>query len=498
MRHRKRSGWGVALLLLLSTLILGGTWLYTTWRSSEAVLPATLAINGMSMAGMTRDQALAAIETVYTLPVTVTYAGQTVAPLLPETIELRVDLGATAENLDQTLAEGSGGLAFARYLLDILRRREPTRTDVTAVVLYSRERVNAFLQRTAQKYDHSPQSPVALPDSGTFRPAMEGTTLNSEASLPLLIAAILSPDPGERQVALVVETEPAPEVSLDVLEQALTASLIGFRGVAGIYAKDLATGQELCLNCDVAYTGTSAAKISAALEVYRTHEMPLDADIATLMSELLSTGDTAVADTLLAALGAGDPYSGAQQVTDTLWSLGLRNSYISAPYGLAAPEDAGVEAPSPLDTSANTRTDVSTEPSPIVQATAVDAGILFESVYHCAQGGGVLRALYAREIAPLECQDLLERLEQGPDRTLLVDGLPAGTRVAHTRSVDGATYGEIALVYGPRAHFVLAVFLYQPEWLLAEESTPTFSQIGKLTYRFFNGEPEALIGGSEP
>ena len=495
MRHSNRSGWGVFLLLLLTGLILGGTWFYTTWRSSEAVLPATLTINGLSMAGMTRDQALLAIERAYTVPVTVTYAGQVIAPLLPETIELRVDLEATAENLDNALAAGSGGLAFARYLLDTLRHREPPKTKVTAVVLYSRERVNAFLQRTAQKYDHPPLSPVALPESGTFRPAMEGTTLNADASLPPLIAAIISPDPAKRQVALVVMTEPAPEVSLDVLEQAITLSLNGFNGISGIYAKDLRTGQELCLRCDVAYTGVSAIKIAAALEVYRTSEVPLNADTAALVDAVLHSSDSVTADALLTDLGAGNPYSGAQQITDALWSLGLRNSFVAAPSSL--PPSAGAAA-TPIATLANARTDVYTQPSPNVQSTAVDAGLLVESVYHCAQGGGVLRALYPRAIPPIECQDLLARLEQGPDRSLLVDGLPAGIRVAHVSSIDGATYGEIALVHGPRAPFVLVVFLYQPEWLLPDESIPTFSQIGRLTYRFFNGEPEALVGGSQP
>jgi hypothetical protein len=474
------------MLLLLTALILGGAWFYTTWRSSEAVLPATLTINGLSMAGMTRDQALLAIERAYTVPVTVTYASQVIAPLLPETIELRVDLEATAVNLDNALAAGSGGLAFARYLLDTLRQREPEKTEVTAVVQYSRERVNAFLQRTAQKYDHPPLSPVALPESGTFRPAMEGTTLNSEASLPLLIAAIISPDPERRQVALVVAIEPAPNVSLDVLEQAIVTSLNDSGGVAGVFTKNLETGQELCLDCDVAYTGTSAIKIASALEVFRTHEAPLDAGTSALIDTVLRSSDSVAADAVLAELGAGDPYSGAQQVTDALWSLGLRNSFISAPFSLAPAASA---ASTPIVTLANARTDISAQPSPDVQSTAVDASLLVESVYHCARGGGVLRALHPRAIPPLECQDLLASLERGPGRSLLVDGLPASTRVAHIGGVDGATYSEIALVYGPRAHFILVVFIYQPEWQLPEESIPTFSQIGRLTYRFFNGEP---------
>jgi len=494
VRHRKRSGTGVILLLLLSTLILGGTWLYTTWRSSEAVLPATIMINGLRVAGMTRDQALVAIEQAYTIPITVTYAGQVISPLLPETVELRVDIQATAQNLDEAIASQSGGLAFVQYLIDTVRSSEPPKTNVPAVVLYSRERVDAFLQRTAQKYDHPPLGPVALPESGTFRPAAEGTTLNREASLPLLISAILSPDPAKREVALVVATEPAPEVSLDVLEQALTAALAGFRGVVSIYAKDLEGGSELCLQCDVAHTGIGAIEVATALEIYRTREIPLDNDTAEMMDAMLTMGDSAATDGLLSALGAGDAYSGAQQVTDGLWSLGLRNTFVTAPLSVGGQDvqEASIATP------ANTRTDVTTQPSPTVQTTAVDIGILVESLYHCTQGGGMLRALYPRAITPVECEELLGRMQQSSERPLLFGAVPASTRVAHSRDIEGSTYAAAALVYGPGKPFVLAVLMYQPEWLLPEESEPTFSQIGMLTHRFFNGEPDVLIGGAQP
>jgi len=46
----------------------------------------------------------------------------------------------------------------------------------------------------------------------------------------------------------------------------------------------------------------------------------------------------------------------------------------------------------------------------------------------------------------------------------------------------------VALVYGTETDFVLVVFMYQPEWLVWEQSVPTFTRIGELTYRFFNGE----------
>ncbi len=483
----------MVLLLLVSVLILGGTWFYTTWSSGQDVLPPTLSINGIPMGGMTRDQALSAIEQAYTLPITVTYAGEVLPPLLPEIIELRTDTDATAENLDEALAGGEDNLAFVRYLIASLRQEPLETTDVSAVVLYSRDRVNAFLERTAQKYDHGPMAPVALPESGTFRPAMEGTTLNTDASLPLLISAILAADPADRQVDLVVETTPAPDASIDILEQALATTLSGLNGVSGIFAKDLTTGQELCINCDVAFAGLSTMKIAIALEYYRAQEAPLSTEMASLMNNMLVESDNSAANELLSEIGASEPYSGAQQVTDFLQSLGLENTFLAAPYDLASDQP-----PPEIVTEANARTDMTTNPDPYIQTTPLEMGVLLESLYQCSQGGGCLRALYPRAVTPAKCQELIAWMEQDPESSLLGGGMPIGTRVAHKHGFGGETHADIAIVYGPRTDFVLAAFLYQPEWLAREDSVPTFAAIGQLTYRFFDGDPMALASGTTP
>lgn len=487
MRRRRRTGCSFLILLLASLLILSGAWLYTTWRSGEAVLPPNLRINGQSMGGMTRQQALNAIEMVYTVPVSVTYNGEPIPPLLPEIIELRVDMAATSENLDEAIANEAGGQAFVRYVIDQALQREPEVIDVNAVVLYSRERVNAFLERTAQKYDHPPLEAVALPEAATFRPPLEGTTLDIEASLPLLIDAILAADPAERHVALVVETEPPPDVSTEVLVQALNASLSDFGGVAGIFAKGLKTGLEVCINCDVAFAGLSTMKIPIGLETYRIHETPLAAETASLLTQMLTESDNAAANRLLAKIGTGDPYTGVLRVTDFVGSLGLQSTYLAAPYDLRA----DVPAPN-VATPANVRTDIATNPDPYIQTTPLEIGMLLESIYHCARGGGCLRALYPREITPAKCQDLLALMERNEIEPLAGQGMPPGTRIAHKHGWRGDTHADVSIVYGPKADFVLAIFLYQPEWLVWEESVPTFAEIGQLTYRFFNGTDETL------
>ncbi|MCJ7550802.1 MAG: class A beta-lactamase-related serine hydrolase [Anaerolineae bacterium] len=482
MRQRRRSTFWFIVLFSVSLAILSAAWLYMTWQSSEAVLPPGLTINGLPMGGMLREQALAAIEQAYTVPVSVTYGGEAISPILPEIIELRVDMVATAENLDEALVQESGGRAFIEYTIARLRRETPEAIEVNAVALYSRERVDAYLERTAQRYDHPPMQPVALPEQSTFRPATEGTQLNIEASVPLLIAAILAADPSERQVDLVVATEPAPESSTEILSQALMATLADFSGVAGIFAKDLATGQELCINCDVAFAGLSTMKIGIAVETYRLQELPLDAELASLMKNMLIESDNAAANQLLATIGAGNPYSGALQVTDLLWSLGLSSSFLAVPYDLKE----GV-APPEITTPANLRTDITTEPDPYIQTTPLEAGLLLQGLYQCSRGGGYLRALYPQTITPAECQEVLAWMERNQINSLLSAGMPPGTTVIHKHGWRGDTHADVSLVYSPQADFILVTFLYQPEWLVWEESVPTFSKIGELTYRFFSG-----------
>jgi len=464
----------------LTVLILGGAWVYTNWRSSQTMLPPGLTINGQPLGGMTREQALDAIALAYTQPITVYYADKLTPLLLPEMLELSLDEEATAQNLDRVLTARTGIQGFITYLRDQMLNHEPEAQEVAAVVTYSRERVDAFLARLAQKYDHPPQNAVLLAEAGTFRPAQDGTTLDIQASLPLLIKAILSAAPQDREVHLVVDIEPAPETSITILQQALEAALSDFTGVAGIFAKDLRRGQEFCYNCDTAFSGVGALKIAIAVSLYAELDTSPDANSAALIDTLVSESDNATANGLLAQIGAGDAYSGALRVTDLLWGLGLRHTFIAAPYDLS-----GVAIPP--DIAAVAGTGSSTHPAPELQTLPIETGLLVEGLYHGAKNGGFLRAVYPQKITAEECQAILASLERNAGHALLSAGMPSGTRVAHQHGWSDKTHADIALVYGPQTDFVLVVYLYQPEWLVWDESAPTFATIGRLVYHFYNG-----------
>jgi hypothetical protein len=484
--RRRHLGSSSILLFLITVVVLGGAWLYTNWLSSQAVLPAGLTINGEPMGGMSRDQVLNELQLSYTYPVSLTYAGQPISPLLPEMIELHLDLPATVENLDEALTTESTIQEFFTYISDLILGRAPEVIEVNAVVSYSREHVNTFLTRVAQKYDHPPQPAVPLPESGTFRPPITGTTLNVDASLPLLIEAILALNPDDRFVNLVVITEPAPEPSPNILAVALQASLTDFintGGIAGIYSRDLQTGQEMCLNCEVAYAGLSTLKIGIALKFYEIQDQLFGAKETDLLASMLIESDNASANLILEEIGSGNVFSGALAVTDFFWSLGLQNTFLAVPYDLKE----GIPDPG-IVTPANSRTEPNTDPDPYIQTTPKDMGLLLEGIYQCKNGGGFLRLLYPHELEPRECEELLGWLKGNGDNSLLGGSMPEGTIIMHKHGWRDNVHADAALIYGSRTDFVITAFLYQPEWFVWEESVPTFGTIGQLAYRFYNGD----------
>lgn len=484
--RRSRTGINGFLLLFITILVLGGAWLYTNWLSSQTMLPAGLTINGEPMGGLERDQVLNELQLAYTYPVSLTYAGEPIPPLLPEMIELYLDLPATIENLDEALQTDNEMEQFFTYILDQLLGREPNPIEVKAVVSYSRERVNTFLARTAQKYDHAPQPAVPLPEAGTFRPPLNGTKLDIQASLPPLIEAILALNPEDRRVDLVVTIDPAPEPAATILADAIQTSLVDFQeagGIAGIYGRDLKTGNELCINCEVAYAGLSILKIGIALELYVMHDEPLPEKETDLLDGMLLESDNASANLILSDIGSGDPYSGALKVTDFFWSLGLKNTFMAAPYDLKE----GIPEPD-IATPANTQTEYNTDPDAYLQTTPKDIGLLLEGVYHCSRGGGFLRLLYPQALEPRECEELLGWLRNNDGNSLIGGEMPEGTPIMHKHGWRDNVHADAALIYGPKTDFILTAFLYQPEWFVWEESVPTFGTIGELAYRFYNGE----------
>ena len=429
---------------------------------------------GLSVEGMTREQALQALEAALTAPVEVTYQEQQLS-LSPDSVELRYNAEETAANLDAVLAARGGLDGFIAHIL----RRPPDPVDIPIVVNYSEERLDGFLARVVKQYDRPPQEPVPLPAALIFRPGQPGYELDVEVSRARLASALLSAT--DRQVELVVRMEEAPPPDLDMLGQLLRSILDDYEGlIPGIFVKDLQTGDELEINAGVAYAGLSVLKIAILEETYRILDTPLDIEVTDWVSETIGvTSSNFKANLLLRdVIGDGDGYQGVRNLTDSMNYLGLKNTFMAAPYD----EVASLIVVTP----ANSRTDVTTEPDPYMQTTPLDVGLLLEMIYQCSHGGGALMVAYPGAFTADECSQMIEWMSMGHTDRLIEIGVPAGTSVAHKEGLTGDTHADAALVFSPGGDFVLAVFLYRPQWLEWEESNPLIADIATATYNYFN------------
>jgi len=472
----RRKGGIIAWLVIVAAVVtLFLAWQYLSFRLRGRTLPAGTTMAGLSVEEMTREQALNALEVAFSTPQDVICQEQHLT-LTPDSVELRYNAEETAANLDAVLSERRGLDGFIAYVL----RRPPAPVDVPVAVSYSENRLEGFLARIAAQYDRLPQEPVPLPDSLTFRPGQPGYELDVEASRARLSSALLLAT--EQQVELIGRTEEAPPLDFELLNQLILSLLDRQEGlIAGIFVKDLQTGDELGINADVAFAGLSVLKIAILEETYRVLDPPLDPETADWVSDTMGiTSSNFKANLLLRdVIGNGDAYQGSENLTVSMGRLGLVNTFMATPY------DDDVTPPT-IVTPANSRTDITTEPDPHMQTTPLDIGLLLGMVYQCSQGGGALMAAYPGDFTADECNQMIEWMSANRTDSLTEAGVPVGTKVAHKHGFTGDTHADAALVFSPGGDFALVVFLYRPQWLEWDESAPLIADIATVTYNYFN------------
>jgi hypothetical protein len=430
---------------------------------------------GLSVEGMTREQALNALEVAFATPVDVVCQEQRLS-LAPNSVELRYDADQTAANLDATLNARRGLDGFIAHVL----RRPLGPVDVVVDVTYSDQRLDGFLARVANQHNRPPQESVPLPESLTFRPGQQGYELDIEASRARLAAALVSAT--EHQVEMVGRTEKAPQLGFDILDHLLQSLLDNHNGlIPGIFVKDLQTGDELEINADVAFAGLSVLKIAILEESYRRLELPLDPETSDWLSDTMGiTSSNFKANLLLRdVIGNGDGYRGAENLTTSMNYLGLINTFMATPY------DEEVVPPT-IVTPANSRTDITTEPDAFMQTTPLDIGLLLEMIYQCSDGGGALMVAYPGDLTADECHQMIEWMSANRIDSMTEAGVPVDTQVAHKHGFTGDTHADAAIVFSPGGDFVLVTYLYRPEWLEWEESAPLIADIATATYNYFN------------
>jgi beta-lactamase class A len=471
--------WQFVLFVLIIAVLFAFLFQLNRYTAYREVLAPELSLAGLPVGEKSEEEARGLLDEAFSTPVTLHYLDET-ETLSPRKVEFRLQTDAMIEKARQVMAQKGFWAGFFDYLLG----HAGENVDIPAQTRFDEEAVRQHLLEIAAKYDHPLQSPRAVVSSLTYLPGEREQRLNVEESLPLVIAALNSAT--QREVGLVVDLgdEEPPPIDMTVLQQMLEGRLDNFDGIYSIYVKDLSTGEELALDADVAYAGMSILKIAVMVEAYRHLDGPPDQDTTKILTETMTLSGNFTANLLLRyVIGDGDAHQGVRCLNESMSYLGLVNTFMAAPYD----EDV---LPQHIRTPANSRTDINTNPDPFMQTTPQDMGLLLEMIYQCANGGGTLVAAYPNQITPDECRDMLDMMSQNHIGSLIEAGVPEGTRVAHKHGWIGDTHGDAGTVFSPGGDYVLCMYLYHPDWLEWEVSSPIMADLSQAVYRYFNRQTE--------
>lgn len=474
MRRRSSRNWVSAFIALVAIVAVAAVFVSQVINYSRVWqnLPPGLTIGGLPAGGKDADSVRSQILTTFGQPLELRYAEHSVQ-LDPADIGIVIDIDGALAAAEEVRNETSWWEGFLDYALD---RPDPT-AAVPLPITYSLEQLNTFLVGVAIRFDAPALAPEPQTGTLTFTPGSTGRALDAAASLPLIDAALRSA--AGRTVSLVVRERAIPPASADGLSRMITARLARFDGVAGVALVNLQTGEELCSNCDVAFSGMSLLKVPVAVEAFREFMAPLDPAAEQLLTQTLTLGGNASANALLATLGSGDSAAGLARVNDGLAVLGLQNTFLALPYN----EPAGnMYVPTP----ANSRRDIDTEPDPARQTTPQDLSLLLRGIYDCHQGGGALLAAWPGDLSPEECGELLDTMGLALPGELLAAGMPAPARAAQQSGWDGNALGASAVLFTPGGDYVLVVFVWRPGWLDWQDGAAVVADVGRAAYNYFN------------
>jgi hypothetical protein len=471
---QRTSRYIVWLIIIIAVAALFLAWQYLGYRLTNRTLPAGMTMAGLSVGDMTREQALNALEVAFATPLTVTYQERQLS-LSPSTVELHYDGNQTSADLDAALTVWRTLDGFVSYILGHPLESQ----DVPVAVSYSEQRLTRFLDRVAYQYDQPRQEPVVLPAVLDFRPGQPGSTLDVATSRTRLANALVSAD--RRTVELVVTSQEAPRQDIGLLKRLLESRLDDHPElIPGIFVKDLQTGDELMINAEVAYSGLSVLKIAVLEEAYRILDEPPDVETTKLISETMTESGNFTANLLLRdVISEGDSQRAVDKLTASMRSLGLKNTFMAAPYD---EEDVLIS----ITTPANSRTDISTNPDPFIQTTPLDIGLLLEMIYQCSHGGGALMLTHPDTLTADECEEMIVWMSQNRIDSLIEAGVPADSKVAHKHGWISETHADAGLVFTPGGDYVLVIFLHRPEWLQWEESAALIADISTAAYNYFD------------
>jgi beta-lactamase class A len=247
------------------------------------------------------------------------------------------------------------------------------------------------------------------------------------------------------------------------------------------------TGEAITFGNDLAFSGTSINKVAILADFYRFIERPPDPREATDIANMMICSENVATNRMLALIGNGDEYRGADELTLFLRQLGLERTFLTAPY-VTNPDN--IPTPQkPIRFPTTTADQIRANPDPSNQMTVEEMGWLLSSIYQCAyQEDGPLMTGFPGAYSSRECRQMLHVMSNNTVDALLKTGVPEGTRVAHKHGWIDDTHGNAAVFFTPGGDYVMVMMLHQPDWLFFEESLPLMSEVSREVFNFYNPE----------
>lgn len=476
-------------LMFIATAIVLSVLQLVRFSRVRAQLPNGMIIAGVPVGGMSREEAAQKLREVYSVPVELLYNDQ-VIHLDPQVIDFHLDVESmlALASLERTETQ------FWQEFWDFLWGRQEFPSEIPLSASYSEERLRAFLLDISQRYDQPATPAMPIPGSTQFNPGVPGRVLDVDTAIIFIEGALSSLE--NRRVVLPLKRIDPPRPAFENLEILLkqTLTVREFDGLAGIYLLDLQSGREihfawrngedLPVNPDIAFTASSIIKVPIMVSAFRRIGENPEGETLKLLEDMIDQSGNEAADWLMDRVFNSE--RAPLEVTEDMRALGLQNTFLAGYFTLGSPLLAVIETP------ANQRTDVFTDPDPYSQTTPSDMGMLLEDIFQCAQnGGGTLMAVFPGEITREECQRMNTLLLNNRLPVLLTAGLPEATPIAHKHgwvTVNGIinTIGDAGIIYSPGGNYILVIFLYHPEQLVWEPASELVAELSKAVYNYFN------------
>jgi len=486
---------GISIAILSIALVLAVVALigYSRQRNSY---PRGMKIAGVPVGGVNPQIASERVLQVYSSPIEVQYS-ESIIHVDPSTVGFELDMDSMIAAADLERTGGSFWGGFWSYLWN----RDPSPVEVPLSATIAEDRLKAYLQNEiSARYDEPPTAAQPVPGSTSFTPGSPGVTLDVDRAVRLIEDTLRSPN--NRKVALSFQRSAAARPTMQNLEILLqqNITLAGFDGVMGVYLQDLQNGQEIhfamdhgqliSVNPDVAFTSSSTVKIPIMVSYFIKYgaDALTSEQSTTLLMDMIRKSENPPADRLMEAL---DPLKGPLLVTDDMKKIGLENTFLAGFF-------CSAEFPCPLlqkiDTPANRRTDVGTDPDSFNQTTPSDIGMLLSDIYQCAEtGGGALIAAFPDKLTSDICKQMVTYLASDKIGVLIEAGVPEGTQVAHKHgwisdpsSLVIHNISDAAIVYTPGGNYVLVIYAYHPVQTVWEPVSALFAEMSQAVYNYYN------------